>query len=131
MPFQKRFNKEKLAQRSHKLSFDGERMGRLPPLDVIRDAVHESMVDLHTIFMTMQMKEGTLKPPLKFAVNVILIGLVYTNTFAGRPGEWETMTRKAAEDFVAGGGDVLEMPKHKTDYKYGTLGRHSMDSLGS
>ena len=59
----------------------------------------------------------------RFAANVAMMGLVYANAYAGRPGEWEITTRASVEALLERNDHVLKMEFHKTAGKYGALGR--------
>jgi hypothetical protein len=80
------------------------------------------MLDLDTLWEAHR-DDDCLPLQMKGAVNVIMLGLTYTNSYAGRPGEWEALTRRSAAEFIAAGGDTLVFEHHKTERCFGRLGR--------
>jgi hypothetical protein len=121
-PLKKRAQAARSAAAFRKGDRDADAIGKLPPHHVFKTAIKEAMLDLHTLWQLKQ-KEGTLGWQAKYAVNVIMAGITFANSYAGRPGEWATMTRKEIEEFLAGAGEVLVMERHKTVKTHGPLGR--------
>ena len=122
-PLGKRAARGRDEAHARRMDIDGERLQRLPLVDVLRAAIKESMLDLQTIH-DMVVAKGESCPQLPRAANVTFLGIAFTNSYAGRPGEWVSMKRSDVVEFLAGSGDALKMSKHKTSKKYGTLGRH-------
>ena len=121
-PLKKQIHKEKRAAAIRKNDRDADLLENFPPPDVMQAAVNESMLDLH--FLTMNnVKKGEVDWQCKHAANTIMAGIIYLNSYAGRPGEWSTMTRRKVEDFVASGSELLVIDKHKTVRTAGALGR--------
>lgn len=123
---------QRVKKRAHKDSFvgvlkkqarDAIRLRNLPPIDTIKAAVKESMIDLYHIWVAVNGTGGQATCQHSFATNVCMIGMWYMNSYAGRPGELEALLRSIVVDFLAQGDTALTMEKHKTDYKFGALGR--------
>ena len=121
-PLRAKVHKERQAAAFRKGEWDAQRLQNLPPLPVLQKAIQETMLDLDTLW-ELHRDDAELKWQLKRAANVMMLGLTYTNSYAGRPGEWEELTRARVVEFLEGGGDVLVMHEHKTDKTFGKLGR--------
>lgn len=80
------------------------------------------MLDLHTLG-THDFGDECTSDHIRFAANVIMLGLVYANSYAGRPGEWVRMPRQQAVEHVNGKRTYLTFAKHKTSQKFGKHGR--------
>lgn len=121
-PLQKRVHKERTAARAKKNARDAECLENWPPTDVLQAGVKQSMVDLQTIWVTSQ-KADDIDWQTKHAINVIMAGIIYGNSYAGRPGEWQSMTSTKIEAFVNSGDEYLVIDDHKTVRQFGSLGR--------
>ncbi len=124
--FKKRIQKERTASSAKKRALDSEAIEHLPPPEVLKAAIKESMIDLRTL-LCLSTTEGHDDWQLKYAANVIMAGIIFTNGYAGRPGEWSAMTRKQVEEFIASGLDHLVIKEHKTAKVHGPLGRWVAD----
>ena len=128
------FKKEVLAPLHHKVQAakadalqsrkerDAEKLNELPPWDVLKGAVHNTMVALHWASVKAQ---GLEEPDanLKGCANVLMAGLIFCNSYAGRPGEWSILERADVVALLEAGKDWLKMSKHKTKAKHGSAGR--------
>lgn len=122
-PLKKRACRMKGESAARKMALDSQKLAKLPLFDVLHVAIKEAMIDLNTLCQEYRKKES-MPWQLRHAMNTIMFGLIYTNSYAGRPGEWQTITLAEVEKFVEAGGNVLAMHQHKTYSKYGALGRH-------
>ena len=102
---------------------DQGRLLKLPSTDECKAAVLDAMVDLHYVWQARR-KCRKFDHAFRIATNVIMMGVIYLNTYAGRPGEWETLTRKAVAEVVAERGTLLKFQCYKTFKIYGIMGRH-------
>ena len=118
----KRAHKERAASSARKSARDGESIENMPPPDVLKAAIKLAMIDLNTLLMVKQ-DHKDLDWQTKYAANVMMAGIIFTNGYAGRPGEWSKMTRQKIEKFIASGTDCLVIEEHKTARIYGPLGR--------
>ena len=102
---------------------DAERLLKLPKAEVLREVVREAMIDLHHVWEDCRARGA---PTLynKGIANTIMIGLVFCNSYAGRPGEWTRLRRCQVEEMINDEMTLLTFKKHKTAWKYGSLGRH-------
>lgn len=121
-PAKKRAEQQRSAANEKKKDRDDTRLENLPPIEVLQCGIKEAMLDLNTLWLKHQ-AEPDLPRQLFYAANVIMSGLTFGNSYAGRPGEWAAVSRKFIEDFLASGRDSLVMQEHKTSDKYGDLGR--------
>ena len=122
-PLKLKVHRERDAAAKRKATWDAARVKQLPPAVVLRSAISDAMLDLDTIWELCR-DDSMLPWQVKRAVNVIMMGLVYTNSYAGRPGEWEACTRERAEGCLSGGDDnPIVFESHKTERQFGQLGR--------
>lgn len=125
-PAKKRANQEKETFSDRKNELDAVLLEKLAPPATMQQAVFESMLDLHTLWLQNR-KRDHAEWQVKFAVNVIAMGIIYLNSYAGRPGEWSKLLRKKVEDFIESGEHTLVITKHKTRKSSGKLGRYVPD----
>jgi hypothetical protein len=121
-PVKHKVHRARAAASARKCDWDAERLERLPPAEVLKAAISEAMLDLDTLWEAHR-DDDCFPWRMKGAVNIIMLGLTYTNSYAGRPGEWEALTRRSAAEFIATGGDTLVVEHHKTEGSFGRLGR--------
>ena len=79
-PLKKRLFKERSASNVRANLRDATRLESLPPMDVVQTACKEAMIDLHYIVM----RGDAPLNQRRHAANVIMMGLIYTNSYAGR-----------------------------------------------
>lgn len=125
-PVMKKIYKERDVFTLKKEERDVSKFHKLPPTSVLQDAVKQSMIDLNTLWELAQCSTS-IDRKYKYAANVIMMGIIYTNSYAGRPGEWQGLARQKVVKLVSEGGHVLTMEKHKTMKKFGTKGRYVPD----
>lgn len=106
---------KKLEAMSNK-TFDAERLSKLPPVPVLKEAVTRAMVDLRSIDTEAE-KRGEISDLLRRAARIAMAGVLYCNGFAGRSNEWVTLTRTAMSDALASGADHVVCQKHKTMWR--------------
>ena len=107
-----------------KLELDGTRKANLPSPELVLQSMREALVDLATILGEGGGDDGVFCDQLKRAANVIMVGLIWGNSYAGRPGEWVSLSRQNAKDFIHDGGNTIVMKHHKTE-------RHSASWAGT
>ena len=100
------------------------RVANLPPAEINQAGVKAAMIDLQILWEQVMDRGGAAPIEAQRAANVIMMGLTYCNSFAGRPGEWETLRRDSVEQLISAGTTTLIMKRHKTAYRHGKLGRH-------
>ena len=78
-PLKKRVTKERAISAFRVSLRDAKRLESLPPMDLVQAACKDAMIDLHYI------AEGVdaTQRQRSFAANVIMLGLIYTNSYAG------------------------------------------------
>ena len=103
---------------------DEARVANLPPAEINKAGVKAAMIDLQIVWEQVKERGGAAPIRAQRAANVIMMGLTYCNSFAGRPGEWERLRRDSVEQFISAGKTALIMDKHKTASRHGKLGRH-------
>jgi len=112
----------KLANKK-KHQFDAERLEKFPSTEQIKDAVLNAMVSLGSLS-----RDSAGKDQLDFSeklnATTAMVGIIYYNSFAGRSGEWQIMTRAHMEEQAAASKDFLLCPEHKTNDTYGTLAKY-------
>lgn len=102
---------------------DAEKLGNLPPPKTLQEGIFDSMVILHWATEVVKVMGGEADWHIKVTANALMAGLIFTNSYAGRPGEWANLKRAKAEKMLAEGEEWLEMKEHKTDDTYGSAGR--------
>ena len=123
-PLSRRTTKAKNQQNVANRGRDATKLAKLPPQDVLKKAIHDTMVCLHWLHHGMhQHKIDPSCPQLKGAANTLMVGLVFANSYAGRPGEWSVCRRDAIQAVVDEEADHIRMNVHKTSTKYGPAGR--------
>ena len=123
-PLKARAQKGSKASHERWGEFEAARVANLPPAEINRAGVTSAMIDLQILWEHVKGSGGAASIQARRAANVIMMGLTYCNSFAGRPGEWETLRRDSVEQLIAAGTSTLIMKKHKTAHKHGKLGRH-------
>jgi hypothetical protein len=107
----------------NKFHLDASRLDQFPSSEEAKEAVLKAMVSLASLS-----HETIGKPQLSFNeklnATTAMVGIIHYNSFAGRSGEWQSMTRKHVEEQIALGKDYLLCPKHKTSDTYGTLAKY-------
>ena len=116
-------SKARRASNAAKNRYDQERLSNFASVDAMKKAVGEAFVDLYVIHRQFQ-KQDAMPPNVRFAVNVILAGILYLNGFAGRSGEWQIMLLSHVVDQLGKGIDYLVCPNHKTASTYGELAKY-------
>ena len=100
-PMNRRAQKERAVFDERNREHDEARLSKLPEQSLIKDACQHAMCDLHWLCEATTPELGRDRMG-KFAANTILAGLIFTNSYAGRPGEWASLTRdKVAICFVS------------------------------
>ena len=122
-PLCKRTLKARAIDENRLREEDAERLLKLPKPEVLREAIREAMIDLHHVWEACRARGA---PALyhKGIANTIMLGLVFCNSYAGRPGEWTRLKRCQVEEMLKDKKSLLTFRKHKTAWKYGSLGRH-------
>jgi hypothetical protein len=106
-----------------KFQFDATRLENFPSKEQIKAAVHEAMLSLAVLSLNSAGKSD-LDFMSKLNATTAMVGIVYYNSFAGRSGEWQTMTREHVVQQIADGKSFLLCPDHKTADTYGTLAKY-------
>jgi hypothetical protein len=81
------------------------------------------MTDIHWLWQGLSAGQEA-SPNMRHAANTAMMGLIFMNSYAGRPGEWASLTRAKVEECLSSGQSFVAMDDHKTAVEYGTLGRH-------
>ena len=123
-PIQKKTNKAMKARHTRNNRKTAQKLSNLPPAEVFQSACHKAMADLHYIEKANR-EAGVVVSDwkLKGAANCIMAGLVFTNSYSGRPGEWASLLRSQVQELVSKDGKFLEFEVHKTDHVYGSASR--------
>ena len=103
---------------------DADRLENFPELATIKAAVEQAMVDLGRIAQASADAIGAVDKSWLTAATTAVVGIIYYNSFAGRSGEWEAMTKSHVLDQAAAGKDFLVCHKHKTSHHYGSLAKY-------
>jgi hypothetical protein len=106
-----------------KFQFYAARLENFPSREQIKAAVHEAMLSLAVLSLNSAGKSD-LDFMSKLTATTAMVGIVYYNSFAGRSGEWQTMTREHVVQQIADGKDFLLCPDHKTADTYGTRAKY-------
>jgi len=93
---QRKFRKAREAKNKHKKA---DKLRKLPPVPVLQAALKEAMIDLAYASKLAQ-KCDTSEWKLKGVANCIMCGLVFFNSYAGRPGGWSSFRRALVEELV-------------------------------
>ena len=123
MPQVKRANRQRRVSLARKRSLDAQRIARLPSSGRLRTATQAAMVDMFCIHCA-YVAATRMPRQVKRAANVIMLGLAFTTTYAGRPGEWQRLPLQVVLECLAAGSEVLVMAEHKTSAVFGSLGRY-------
>jgi len=106
-----------------KFDRDAERLRNLPPVGILKAGIQEAMTDIHWLWQGLSAGQEA-SPNMRHAANTAMMGLIFMNSYAGRPGEWASLTRAKVEECLSSGQSFVAMDDHKTAVEYGTLGRH-------
>lgn len=125
-PLRTKVQVQKNAARLLRLEKDAARLEQLPPQEVLKDAIKDTMICLH--WASVRAQEGQAQAQdqdrnLKACTNALMAGIVFCNTYAGRPGEWAVLERSEVEEMMQAGQDWIKLTKHKTKKVYGSCGR--------
>ena len=73
---------------------DAQKLSKLPGQALMKKAVRNAMTDLHWLKETCFSGPTGMNRSSKMAINTIAAGLIFTNSYAGRPGEWESLLKE-------------------------------------
>ena len=90
---------------------------------MVRAAVLSAMLDLACI-ADMAGSEAAMDVASKLAATTAIVGIIHFNSFAGRSGEWQCMTKAHVQDQHDKGANHLVCKKHKTAKTYGALAKY-------
>ena len=79
---------------------DAERVERTAPPSVWQDAVWKAFIDLYAIWDKFHASPTMPEKARKFA-NAAMVGILFFNQYAGRPGEWLKVTAEVIRDKLA------------------------------
>lgn len=103
---------------------DARRIEALASPDALKAAVKEAMVELWNLHNRLTQAGGAPSEQDRAFANVLIVGIVFVNGFAGRSGEWKLVTSQHFAEQIAAGKGFLECDTHKTARYYGTLAKH-------
>lgn len=122
------FKKEAQARakesRKKKARRDAKRIERLAPPKFLKHAVKKAMIELCLLAESFEQDGNCATEAEKAYANVLIVGIVWLNGFAGRSGEWKMATREHFHAQVAAGFQFIECTEHKTAKYYGSLAKH-------
>lgn len=125
-PMQKKVAKAKKARKTANKAEAAKRLKHLPPVDILQGGIKDTMVCLEWARRTVEMVRSKGEPvewQIKYVANSLMAGLIFGNSYAGRPGEWAALTRAVVEEVLATGADWVLMADHKTVDVHGEAGR--------
>ena len=126
-PLKNKANGQKNLFTERKNEMDAALLEKLPPASTMLAGVKESMIDLHTLRLVNR-KLDAIDARGKCAINVIIAGVTYMNSCAGRHGEWINLQRIDVVDILKTKGNCLKISKRKTVKSMGVLGRYIPES---
>lgn len=88
----KRCTDERKVQDTKKKQVDAGRLQYYPSNEVIKMEVRKAMGRLAIIHKEYAQKDE-MPYPIRLEASTLVVGIIYFNSFAGRSGEWETMTK--------------------------------------
>lgn len=101
---------------------DAQAIAQIPKPDAIRLAVLKSMVALHVLVEDYKAERISLATA-RITGTMLMIGILFWNGFAGRPGEWQKCQRDYAVAQAKSESNLIVCSEHKTDYLYGELAK--------
>ena len=110
------YNKQGLKCRteadSKKKRLDASRLQNFPALKTIKAALQDAMIGLGVLS---KRRSGHTRLGFSERLNstTAMVGIIYYNSFAGRSGEWETMTHEHVLTQLSAGADHLLCNEHK------------------
>ena len=111
----------KLAKRATE---DFHRYQQLPPRPEIRLAIRRAQVELQDINRRTR-REGRSMDDKEMDIALAdVVCIIFLDGFAGRPGEWQKLTRRAIQEFLASDRDFFTVSEHKTALVYGELAKY-------
>jgi hypothetical protein len=122
-PMSRRIAKARNEAKAENQERDASKIAKLPPPDVLKLAIKDAMTDIHWLRQAVVDGEEAT-PSVRRAANIAMMGIVFLNSYAGRPGEWASLARSKVEECLSSGKGFIRMEDHKTAHVYGTLGRH-------
>ena len=103
---------------------DARRIENLAPPEALKAAVKDAMKELWGLHNRLTQGGGAPTEEDRAFANVIIVGIVFLNGFAGRSGEWKLAKTSHFQEQRAAGLNFLECDMHKTARYYGTLAKH-------
>ena len=116
-------NKGKKIRGHLKNQSDEKRLEKMAPPDVLKAGIGQSMLDLAALSWRYE-GEDDMPKYLRHAALVAMVGIVFGNSAAGRPGEWTRITRSAVQEIIDTEGDCLVAKEHKTAETHGPVGKY-------
>jgi hypothetical protein len=127
-------NQAKTSADNLKNEKDATTLENVAPATAWHEAVTQAMVDLWVIWdhFVNQLEGQALPPRARQVVNVLIIGILFLNQLAGRPGEWTFLTAAYVRETISAfANDVVKSfplcflicKKYKNCKKYGNLGK--------
>ncbi len=102
---------------------DAELVAQIPKPDVVRAAGLMSMAAPHWIVAGALAGEIPLAKAMA-AATMCVVGVVYWNGFAGRPGEWTRLKVSYVQAQLESGAGHVVCAEHKAVDQYGDLGKY-------
>lgn len=103
-----------------------QKLKALPPWNILQDSLKESMICLEHLSQfveDLRAKGEEVNWRLKYIANTLMAGLIFGNSYAGRPGEWQALKMKHVQAILQSGQKWVLMEDHKTAEVYGAAGR--------
>jgi len=119
----KQCSKEHKTHNRARYRFDADRIANMADDTVLKEAVRQAMIDLQRLAAECRGR-ARLPAGVLGRANVIIVGIIWLNGWAGRSGEWQEMESADVREQLAKGLDYLICPNHKTSDEYGEAVKH-------
>ena len=120
--WKKHSRRSKRVREKAKNKEDADLLDKSSPVWKVKNAVYESMKELQGL-VAMYAGSDSMPPRMVGRATMLLVGIIFYNLWAGRPGEWQDMERAHVVSQLDIGLPYIVCQKHKTARFYGDLAK--------
>ena len=125
-PWEERCCQHARMRTIHKKIEDNDVIDQEAPKDIVKAAVKQCMIDVHTIVKHL-LKLGYSPMRAKQVLNRKVVGVLFYNQLGHRSQEWQELLEKDYLDSMQAHPSYIDMTKYKTSATYGVLGKRIFD----
>ena len=119
--------------RSRRLAFratkDYRRYAALPPRSQMRLAIRRGQLELIEASRRCRVERRPLAVGEMNVATSNMVGIIFLDGFAGRPGEWQSLALSKIDQFRASSESYFTVNEHKTARVYGELAKYIAPSV--